>query len=60
MMKIKKINSIKKIKEYKKLLIKYQLDGIHLLKSKRKAIQKIIFLLSKSVKVLMGPFARLK
>lgn len=37
-MKIKKISLIKKIKEYIKLLIKYQLDGIRLLKSKRKAI----------------------
>jgi len=37
-MKIKKIILIKKIKEYKKLLIKYQLDGILLQKSKRRAI----------------------
>jgi hypothetical protein len=37
-MKIKKIILIKKIKEYKKLLIKYQLDGIHSLKSKRRVI----------------------
>lgn len=48
------------MKEYKMLLVKFQLNGILLLKLKRKAIQKIIFSSRKQEKELMAQFAKLK
>lgn len=60
MTKIRKINPTKTTKEYKKLLTKSLLNGIHLPKLKRKAIWKITSLLKKLGKAPTGRSAKLK
>ena len=55
-----KINKMSNPKDYKELLIKFQFNGTLLLKSRKKAIYKTIFLLNKLERVHMDLSAKLK